>query len=176
VAADDSWKIPAEAVKALLAPGGDLKLRPEGDMQEMTGMEQFSPSDIVGSLEGEFQAVYSGVREEGGKRVGVVKLKVEAQSAQDLSDKASEMSEKMAESLPVKMNITAFDGEFKYDSEGELLWDLETGLPHSLSLSGEMRMILDISMSVETPDGEQSMEQSLTFAGTQTIALATGGD
>src|SRR5262245_24004171 len=54
VASDDSWKIPADAVKALLAPGGDLKLRPEGDLKEMSGMEQFSPSDIVGSLEGEF--------------------------------------------------------------------------------------------------------------------------
>jgi len=74
----------------------------------------------------------------------------------------------------LQVEISSFDGELTYDAEGELLWNLETGLPHALHVSGEMRMIVDISVRLESPDGDQEMEQSMTFAGSQTITLTTG--
>lgn len=176
VAQGDSWEIPAEAVKAALAPGGDVKLRPEGEADPMSGMNQFSQSDIIGELDGEFTAVYAGTREEDGKRVAVIQLKIEAQSARDMTEDLGEIQELMKGNMPpgLEMEISALDAEYEYEAEGELLWDLEASLAHGLSLSGEVRMIVDMSMSMKMGDNEQSMDISQTYVGTQTITLTTG--
>jgi hypothetical protein len=46
----DSWKIPVEAVKALLRPGGDVKLRPESTEVGMSGMEPVPAVGARGSM------------------------------------------------------------------------------------------------------------------------------
>jgi hypothetical protein len=176
VAEGDSWKVPAEAVKAALAPGGDVKLRAGSGGDPMSGMGQFSQNDMVGELEGEFEAVYDGARDEDGTRVAVIKLRIEARSAQDMTERLDEIMEEMKGELPegLDMEISAIDTEYELDAEGELLWNLETGLAHALHLSGEVRMIVDSSMSMKMGDQEQSMESSQTFAGNQSIALTIG--
>jgi len=177
VAEGDSWDIPAEAVKAALAPGGDIKLRPEGDSDPMSGMNQFSQNDMIGELDGEFTAVYAGTREEeDGTRVAVIRLKIEANSARDMTEHLDEIQEQMKGNLPpgLEVDISALDSEYGLEAEGELLWSLEAGLVHELSLSGEVRMIVDMSMSMTMGDNEQSMEISQTYVGNQTITLTTG--
>lgn len=176
VAEGDSWKVSAEAVRAALAPGGDIKLRPEGETNPMGGMDQFSQNDMIGDLDGEFQASYAGTRQEDGVKVAVIKLTIDAKSAQDMSARLAEIKEQMKGNLPdgVEIDISALDGEYAYEAEGELLWNLESGLIHGLSLSGEVRMIVDMAMGMKMGDEEQSMDISQTFAGNQTITLTTG--
>jgi len=173
----DSWEIPAEAVKAALAPGGDVKLRPEGQSNPTSGMDQFSQSDLVGDLTGEFTAVYKGTREDdNGVRVAVIALKIEAKSAQDMHDRLEEIKEQMKGTLPpgLEVDLSAFDIEYECELEGELFWNVEAGLPQNLHLSGEVRMIMDMSMDMKLGEKQQSMEMSQNFAGTQTITFATG--
>ena len=74
----------------------------------------------------------------------------------------------------LEVNLTAFDVEYSFQAEGELFWNMETGLAQDLHLSGEVRMILDMSMGMKMGDREQNMEMSQNFAGTQTITLKTG--
>lgn len=176
VAEGDSWAIPAEAVKAALAPGGNLKLRPEGQSDPMSGMNQFSQSDLIGELDGEFTAVYAGTREDDGPRVAVIRLKIEAKSAKDMTENLEDIQEQMKGDLPpgLEMNITALDGEYEFEAEGELLWNLEAGHVHELHLSGEVRMIVDMSMNMQMGEKAQSMEVSQTYVGNQTITLTTG--
>ena len=177
VAKGDSWEIPEEAVRAALAPGGKLKLEPEGQADPTTSsMGRFSQSDLVGDLTGEFKAVYDGMREEDGVRLAVIKLKIEAKSAQDMHDRLDEIKEQMKGSMPpgLEMDLSAFDVEYQYEAEGELRWDVEAGLPHDMHLSGEVRMILDMSMDMKLGEKQQSMEMSQNFAGTQTINYSTG--
>ena len=174
VAPGDSWKIPAEAVKAALAPGGDVKLRPE-TAGDMGGMNQFSQNDMIGELEGEFQGTYAGTRKEGETQVAVIKLAIKARSARDMSDRLDEIKEQIKQNLPdgFDVDLTSLDGEYEIDAEGELLWNLETGVVHELQLSGQMRMVIDMAMSMKMGSNTQSMESSQTFAGTQTISLTT---
>jgi hypothetical protein len=176
VAEGDTWEIPAEAVKAALAPGGDIKLRPEGDADPMSGMNQFSQNDMIGDLDGEFTAVYAGTRADDGPRMAVIRLKIEAKSARDMTDSLDGVQDKMKEQLPpgVEMDISALDGEYELQAEGELLWNLEAGHVQELHLSGEVRMIVDMSMSMKMGDKAQSMEVSQTYVGNQTITLTTG--
>jgi hypothetical protein len=178
VAVGDSWEVPADAVKAALAPGGDIKLRPETGTDPMGGLNQMSQNDMIGDLDGDFTAVYAGTREEDGKRVAAITLKIDAKSARDMTEHLDEIQEKLKENLPdgLEMDITALDSEYAFEAEGELLWDLEAGLVHSLQLSGELRMIVDTSMSMKMGDNEQSMDISQTYVGNQTLTLTTGGD
>jgi hypothetical protein len=176
VAEGDTWAIPADAVRAALAPGGDIKLRPEGETNPMGGMDQFSQNDMVGDLDGKFEASYVGTRDESGTKVAVIKLSIDAKSAQDMSERLDEIKEQMKDSLPegIQVDISALDGEYEYQAEGELLWNLETGLVHGLHLSGEVRMIVDMAMTMQMGEEEQAMDISQTFAGNQTITLTTG--
>jgi len=173
VASGATWEIPVEAVQAALAPGGDLKLKPESesDGEGMSGMESFSAFDMIKELEGKFTAEYAGTREEEGAQVAVIKVKLDGKSAQDMGDRADQMKQ----AIPgVEMDISALDSEFTCELEGELLWDLQAGLPRGLHLSGEMRMIIDISMSMGSTEGNQSVEMSQTYSGTQTLTMTVG--
>ena len=178
VAVGDSWEIPPEVVKAALAPGGDIKLRPEGGADPMSGMNQLSQNDLIGELDGEFTATYAGTREADGKQVAAITLKIDAKSARDMTEHLDDIKEQMKGNLPegLEMDISALDSEYEFDAEGELLWDLEAGLVHQLNLSGEVRMIVDVSMSMKMGDNEQSMEISQTYAGSQTLTMKTGDD
>jgi hypothetical protein len=175
VAKGDSWKIPAEAVKFILAPGGDVKLRAES-AGDMTGMNQFSQNDMIGELEGDFQATYDGTRTEGETHFAVIKLDIKARSARDMSARLDDVKSQIKENLPpgMEVDLTSLDGEYEIDAEGELHWNLETGLVHELQLSGQMRMVIDMAMSMKMGDKSTNMESSQTFAGTQTISLTTG--
>jgi hypothetical protein len=89
------------------------------------------------------------------------------------------MQEQIKENLPpgaegIELDFTAFDVEYSYDCEGELLWNLETGLPFALQLSGEVGITMDTSMNMSGAQGDNEIEQSMTFGGTQTISLTTG--
>jgi hypothetical protein len=176
VADGDTWKVPATAVRAALAPGGDIKLRPEVESNPMGGVQEFSQNDMIGELDGEFEATYAGTRVENDVKFAVIKLTIDAKSAQDMSERLADIKEQMKGNLPegVEVDITALDGEYAYEAEGELLWNLETSLIHGLNLSGEVRMIVDMAMAMKMGEEEQSMDISQTFAGNQTITLTTG--
>ncbi len=177
VAEGDTWSIPPEAVKAALAPSGDVKLRPVGDSNPMSGMDQFSQNDLIGDLGGTFEATYAGTRDEEGTRVAVIKLKIEARSAQDMTERMAGMKEEMAENMPegIDFEISTMDMEYELEAEGELLWALETNLASGLHLSGEVRLIMDLAMNMKMgAEGERSMDLSQTFTGNQTITLTTG--
>lgn len=176
VAEGDTWSIPAEAVKTILAPGGDTKLRPDAGGDPM-GMDQFSQNDMIGDLTGTFEAAYAGTRENDGSRVAVIKLTIDVRSAQDMTERMGEMKEQMKENMPpgLEFDVSSMDMEYALEAEGELLWNLETGLVASLHMSGEVRMITDMSMDMKIEgQGDKSMEISQTFTGNQTLTLTTG--
>jgi hypothetical protein len=175
VAEGDSWSIEPEAVRALLAPGGNLKLKPVGDLGDMSASGQFSQSDLIGELEGKFQATFGGTREEGDAQVAVIRLDLEVRSARDLSAMASELAGMMSSKLPPNMEVevSALDVEYELEAEGELLWDVQAGLVHALHLSGQMRQIVDTTMTMKQGTKSQTMETSQTFTGTQTFSLTT---
>ncbi|MEQ1893751.1 MAG: hypothetical protein ABL998_14500, partial [Planctomycetota bacterium] len=163
--------IAGEAVKALLLPGGDLKLRPAEGSESMAGMESmnFSPSDMLSELEGTFSATFTGTRKENGVQVAVIRLALDGSSANDLTARMQEMMESAEDERARAVKTTAFDGEWEYEAEGELLWNLEAGHVHGLTLSGELRLIMDVTMGF----GDKEMEISNIFAGNQTITLTT---
>jgi hypothetical protein len=158
-----------------MAPGGSLKIVPEEQDDSMSGMglDNMSQDEMLGELAGEIVAEFTGIREEGEKKVAAIKLKLDVSSANDLSEKMSDMQDDMPEGMP-KMEVQSFDVELEFEGEGELLWNLDEGLFHSLSISGEVGMVMDIAMSFEIEGDSKSIEQTMNFKGTQSIAMTAG--
>jgi hypothetical protein len=173
VAEGESWNVPPDVVRALIAPGGDLKLRAESAGQ--MGGPQASQSDLIGELDGKFVATFGGVRSEDGAHVAVIQLEIEARSSRDLGALAEELGQAMRSGLPddAEMKITSLDAEYELDAEGELLWNLQSGLLHALSLSGQMRKIVVTAMTMKLGPTTSSMESSQIFSGTQSFSVTT---
>lgn len=177
VSEGDTWEVPAEAMRTLLAPGGELKLNPEeSDDPMMGGGPNPSPDKFLKDIEGTVTATYKGNRDEDGVNVAVIALEFSVNAAADMTE---EMAEAMAEAdmgeEGMEMEIDAFDLEFAYEGEGMLFWNAQAGVAHGCSLSGEMELIIDQAMNMTVPGmGEMSMEQGMTLAGSQEVTLSAG--
>ncbi len=174
VAVGDTWKVPVEAAKAVFAPGGALKVVPEeSDDFGPTPGSNMSPDEMIGDIDGEILAELTGIREEDGKRLAAIKIKLDVNSANDLSEKLQDLDDEMPEGMPTP-KIQSMDLEFEFKGEGELVWDLGLGLFHSLDLSGDVAMVMDMAMSLDIQGGEKQIEQSMSFSGTQSITMSAG--
>jgi hypothetical protein len=173
-----SWSLDGEAIKRLLVPAGDLKLRPvEGsEAAQMPGMDSmnYSPVDLLDEVEGELEATFTGTRKEGDARVAVVRLVLDFSSAKDLTEMTQAATSAVGDQMGATMTVDSCDGEMEYEAEGELLWNLDTGLVQGLTLSGELRMVVDISMGMTMQGKSQDMEMSMSYGGNQTVTLTVG--
>jgi hypothetical protein len=73
----------------------------------------------------------------------------------------------------VKVDVESMDSEFGFEGEGELLWNIQQGVIHSLDLSGEASQAIDMSMHLSVQGQEMAMEQSMTFGGNTSISVTT---
>lgn len=176
VSAGDVWDVDPEAVRTIFAPGGAVKLLPDNLDELMGGNNgpQPTPDQFLGDLEGEVSAEYGGTRDEDGVTVGVITLKLDVHSAKDLTDFMLEMMDNVEVPGAEDMSIDSFDMEFAFEGEGQLLWNLEAGLPYSLDLTGTVSTIVDTAMSMTVQGRKMGMETALTMAGSMTLGLETG--
>lgn len=181
VSAEDTWEIPPRAMLPLLAPGGNLKIKPE-DLEEMgMGMGPNPSGDLstmLGDLEGTASGEYAGTREVDGVTVGVIKFTFDVSSAKDMTDEINEMmSEVDMPEMEVDVEIDSMDVEFEFQGEGVLYWVLSAGHLHSFEISGDMSMTMDMAMSMEVPQmGQMEQEMSMEFSGTTTLSGKLGAE
>lgn len=177
VSEGDAWDIEPDMLRQVFAPGGAVKIEPKE--AGMMGMQspQFSQDQMLGEFDGEVAAEYVGTREEDGVRVAVIRISADISSARDLTDVVDEAMAEMElpEGMELEMEVESFDMEFMFEGEGELLWNLGTGLIHSLHLSGEVNQTIDTAMNMNAGGMEQALEQSMSLSGTHTVTITTEG-
>jgi hypothetical protein len=171
----EEWEIDPKALVDVLAPGGNLALKPKdaGD-KEMSmgasGMENMA--EMFGEdIEGKSKATFVGLREVDGAQYAVVKVNIDVKAKTDMTDKVREGLKK--QDLPPevgKMEFDHVDIEFALETEGELLWDVAGGHFHSLDLSGTTSFKSDQAMSMEVQGKSMKIEQSMEFSGTQSFS------
>ncbi len=174
----DTWEVPADALRHLIAPGGRLSLIPE-EMEEMgfggMGQGPQDPADILGDLDGSASCEFSGMRDVDGKQVAVIKVTIEVSTANDMTEKILEQMEDA--DLPAEvsnMEIQHMDIELEIESEGTLLWDVEAGVLYSLELSGTQTMLMDMAMAMDAEGmGAMELEQSFEMSGNFTLNVTT---
>lgn len=175
LAAGDTWEIEVKELRGLLMPGGDVGIRPEDAGAEggmMPGMDSMGDlKDLVGDLlEGTATAEYAGIQDIDGGKFGVIKLKLDLESSNDLSAKIEEMAKEIPGGMG-EMKIEHMDIEFAFEGEGTILWDVASGHIHKIDLSGKSTMNMDSGMAISAEGRNMSIEQQMSMSGTMSIQL-----
>lgn len=163
-----TWKIEPSALMAIMAPGGDLKLVPDDmDSAEMAMMgPQGSLSDWFGeNMTGSVTGTFQGVREEGGRKLGAIRIEFSIKNAVDMT----KIMEAALDNLPPEAGEIKFDHmdmEIQYDGEGLLLWNLEQGIARSFESSGDFGMLMDMGMSVDAGGMDMNIQMTMEMSGT----------
>lgn len=173
----DEWEIEVGALASVIAPGGELKIKPEekadeaspmgmGDMGGMSGI-----SDWMGeAMTGKASAKFTGMREVGGHNYAVISLEVKAKGSKDMTDVVKAAVAKQAHE-GMTMETKSVDVEFEIAGQGELLWDVEGGYAHAFTFSGPSSARMDIGMSIEVQGQKMEIEQGMALSGTMTLKV-----
>lgn len=180
---DDSWEPGLEGLFGLFSMGGDLRWVPEFDeelaaemmemqaqMEDMTrefmheAMQEFEEA-----IEGESEAIYKGTREVDGRNLGVIDYSIDVEMSYDFVewigravDSMGDM-EGMPEDFFMEADAANMDGAM--EASGTMLWDLEAGVMHSISMSGDIEFSFDFAGLVGAMGEELDMEMSMGMFG-----------
>ncbi len=168
----DEWEISPKRLVDVIAPGGNLSLKPkEGSSNEMgmggsSGMENMA--DMFGDdVEGTAKGKFAGMREVDGVQMAVIKITIDIKAKTDMTEKVREAASKG--DLPPEVTSMEFDHidiEFAIEAEGQLLWNVAAGHFHALDLSGTTGFKADQGMTMEVQGRSMSIEQTMEFSGT----------
>jgi len=148
------YEVDAKALEALLMPGGDLGLRPEGGDTFGSKFRRRLDQAVLGGLKGKLRARLAGMREIDGQRCAVIELEGEVQAKGE-----GEFEE-----------ATKTSFELELEPRGELVWDLGALRAHSLELTAEMSF--DVKSVTTSEDGGETstMEDRTKLVGTTRLA------
>jgi len=174
----DEWDVEVAGLASVIAPGGELKIKPADKpeaespmgMGDMGGMGAIS--DWLGdALSGKAKAKFTGMRDVGGHSYAVISLEIKVKGSKDLTELVKAEVEKNAKE-GMTMETESVDVEFEIAGEGELLWDIEGGHAHSFDFSGPSSARMDIGMKVEVGGQKLEIEQGMELSGTMTLKFA----
>ncbi len=153
----DSWEVDVRVFDDTMEPGGDLHLvDPEEGEDE-------SEDDFDENLSGTITCTYRGTQEEDGRKLALIAVEAEVETFDESEGvEGEELPEGVEGSEETRLGFTL---------QGELRWDLEGGHALSYELSGESRMTLQQSMSMESEGGTVVQVQRLEFAGSMGFTL-----
>jgi hypothetical protein len=178
VSSGDTWDIPVKSFRAILAPGGNLGIKPKAEKEEegmgmMPGMDNFGDmaSMLGDTFEGEGKGEYKGTREVDGVTVGVIHLTLKMKSSNDMSEIVKKAVPELPEGVG-KLDIDHVDVDADIEGEGTLLWNIAGGHVQSLEMSGKMKMAMETGLAISAQGRDMNMEQSMSMSGTISNTLA----
>jgi hypothetical protein len=148
----DEWEVDAEAARALMFPGGDLKLKvsddPEADDPAMD-------KELRENLKGKLTLTHKGTKEEGDTKLIVIEFKGELKTSG-----SSETEARGKVSLEIGLTVT-----------GEVLWDTVHNHVHAVTMEGQDKTLYSTGAEMEFAGESHKFEQKLTFEGTAKFAF-----
>lgn len=166
----DTWSPDVTKVRHIFAPGGALALKPENadDASIKLGGDELSTlTNAMGdSLEGEVKAELTGVKEVDGVSLATIHLKLKVHSATDMTEEVRKMIEKG--DLPPGadgLEVDHVDMEFKFEGEGDLVWDIAGGHFKSFDLTGEQSISMDQGVKLEVMGKKMELNVQRSMSG-----------
>lgn len=177
----DTWQIEPKRLRALLAYGGNLKLKPSAeDMggQEMPGMDGMTDfSSVFGELlEGEASGEYRGTRDVDGVNCQVIHIKLDIDASADISDKVQEAMKDLPNDQVQQIKIERMDMEMALEGEGDLYWDPAARVAHSFELTGTTTLNMDMGMTMSMGEQTMNLEQNFKLSGSFASSIAIKAD
>jgi hypothetical protein len=176
VEVDETWDIDPNKLRILFMPGGDLKLRPDTDM-DMGGMPGMDSgmgnlADMFGEVTGDAKATYVGMRDVEGTQCAVIQIALDISTANDLTDKVADAMSEQEMPEGMSMSVESMDVELSMEGEGTLLWNVGAGVAHSLQISATTTSLTDMAMAMDMQGQKMSIENSMTMSGKYDIKMA----
>lgn len=171
VSKGDRWTVDPKGVGSALMFGLDFDNLPSmtdevDDADALAMLEELKPAfeRVLESIKTECE--YDGTRDEGGVNVGVIKVRIAADGNIDLAQMIEDLARKqIPEGVEVDMSFNTAAVNMKMKAEGELLWNLERGVPHGFTLNGDVEMSFELDASVSAEGQEQAIEMNLEVMG-----------
>ena len=148
---DAEWSVTGAGARALMYPGGNLRLKASADGDA----EDEIDSELVENLSSQFTAVYKGTREVEGEHFAVIRIEGTLRTNAD---------EDAADGGTVAYEISV-------DTEGEILWDAVHHHVHSVHVEGTDKTIYRESKDVEMGGKLLSVVKTTTLDGTTSFDL-----
>ncbi len=170
-----TWSIDPSELIAVVAPGGNLKIEVEVESETGGGMTGADTNNdlrmLLGDISGEASATLQGYREVDGRRLAVIGLTMDIESAKDMTDLMKDMLEGADLPMPpgASLEIESIDSEVSMAGEGELTWDVAAGHFVTFTMSVEMTSIIDTANSLNFDGQEITQETSIEMSGTTTF-------
>jgi hypothetical protein len=122
VAVGDTWEVDPKLCGAIFAPGGDLKMKEKGAEEDPGwGIGR----EIRKNLEGKARLAWKGIREEDGRRMGIVGVDLDLKSA-------GESGARDAKAGTIRFRL-------RLELVGDLAWDLEAGHFRTFRAGGKVK-------------------------------------
>lgn len=173
VAPGDTWTIEASALRPVFAPGGDLALRPEVKEGVRGAAGARPPLDrMLGTFTGRVEAELASVESRGGARLAEARLVLDVRSDQDLRDAVGGFLPDLPAS--VRLDVESLDARFAFAGTGRLVWNVDRGHLVRLELEGRVELAVDQTAALRAGGVRQTLEQTMTFAGRQTVRIEVG--
>jgi len=171
VSAGDRWSVSPKGLGSALMFGLDFDDLPSmtdeiADPDAAAIFDQLKPSfeEMMDSFKTDCE--YVGTRDEGGVNVGVIKVHVVADGAIDMAQIIEEMARKqIPPEVQVEMSLDTAAFTVKLNADGELLWNLEKGVPYSFELGGKVELAFELDASVSAEGQEQTIEANVEMMG-----------
>lgn len=170
VSEGDEWEVDARLYLAFMWPSGllewqekDAKDEEDEDPEEQRTLNR----QTIENLEGEGHATLKELREEDGRTVAVIGLRLvidtSTESEQEITPEAAAEDEEEGELEPFTLKSGT---RIHRELEGEVLWDVAGGHALGAELAGEGVRELFRSRSFETPEGPMEMSEVQRLEGT----------
>lgn len=172
----DAWQPDLKQLRHLFAPGGSLALVPEAaDANSMKmGSEMSALSDAIGdNLEGEAKATLVSVADVDGVSCATIHIELKVHAAADLTDATRKMLEENDPPPGVEsIEIDHVDMNFKFEGEGDLVWDVAAGHFKSFEMNGQVVIKSETGTGFTVGGKTMNIEETREMSGTTTYTAS----
>lgn len=166
----DTWTPAVSDVRYVFSPGGTLAMTPENsdDASMKMGADELSSlSSAIGEkLEGEVTAKLTGVKDVDGVSCATIHVTFNVHTSSDMTEQARKMIEKGELPPGVEsLEIDHLDLEFKFEGEGDLVWDIAGGHFKSFELSGQSSIKSEQAMKLSVQGRTMEIGETREMSG-----------
>jgi hypothetical protein len=173
----DSWTVEGDALRSLVAPGGQLGLvfasPPEGDFELLEPLQVacaslLTAAEAAGEVDGELEVTWAETVEVDGERRALLELELEVTLSRDLGERVGEVLGG-AVTLPPGLRLAS---DWELEGEGVCAWSLDAGTARSLRLELDTTLVAAVTLTAYGTE----VESEYALEGTTVLDFAFEAD
>jgi hypothetical protein len=155
-----SWEVPAKAFNLFDDHLGGIAFTYDKPAER----EHNDPAQLANNVEGSWKLERGEAREEGGAHLAVWKVTGKLATHSEIEGELKD--------VPVATGPTRERSEMTLELTGEIAWDLDHHVMHSVTLSGPATMVSHIRTQEETEPDVPAYAQDMNFHGKMSVTIA----